>query len=1682
MRLQDKRIFKGINFDDADEFLAEGDTRGMLNVRVGYNESGDDGIVENVKGTISVFADLGFSLPAGFNKCIAECADEPNNRLIWLNYNATGDHGIYAYNLNTNTIDTVLESSTLNFTLETIHSIDILNGNLSWVDENRPRTINVDLAINGTYAGAPIEELITDAKIVPMFPPVCAAQRTFGTDFIQSLKSFQFIYRYVFVGGEKGAWGAISKLVSTGYRENKIQKILLDVSSSEIFTKPQIKNIIEYVEFASRELYTFNFNQFLRISTDDLVDAQGVVEYDDTESKTPVDIAETNIPFYENPIKAGTVCYQNDRKFYADCTEGYDAFDVTPSLSNVNVQVIPASGGIPYLSDCGTHVGDRYLKPGSEYNYSIEFHDGYGRKSGAINLPELVIKTQDQLSNDYKANVLQFGLNLATVGTYPDWAEKFEIIRSDNKSVTFFVQGRANRVLYCNGYNASNEATYINAGANASSLNTSDSGAIELHIDISNWSMYGTNIGYTFTEGDKLTIMTMGGSTDAESSQVFKALKIKELRGSLLIVDYPQFGRTGLNHAGLTITTLVLTAGPATTEFSFMSRFLVGDNGNLLFSRIERITSTQVLPSPAVETPLTYPFPFDNIQKIELRTSNNLYGVSLIYGDPLNADNIDIYVVGENGYFVKGSYDPLINSFGSWATTNTGITSDINCIESSFTNHNKADLILVGDGGVILKYNRVSNTFTPQGVGATSENLNHVYRDGTTDNLIAVGDNGTILYTLDNGDNWFASIIDQCRNLNGIYFIDGYAVAVGDEGLVLYSSDNGATWIQKNIGTVYNLNSVEGDGAPVNRAYIAGDYGYLAQINVETTAFTAAFNTNTSKHINFFQSFQSETGLLYDEGIAVGDLDLLLDVNVPTFSFTSYSSYVSGIYGTSFLNYRAKIEVFSPKTTAGPVVFYETGDAYAVGQNYTFNKGKEGDGDVFLITKDFRGTDWTSPGDIIFSMTPNSNNTSGTWDKDHGRPNIVLLYPEKQERRNIIRFSDKYVQDSKINGLSNFQSANYEPIPNDYGTVRKLTPIESVLLINAEKETATAYIDQTIFKQSDGQEVAAISDTVINNVRKLAGGFGCANPESIFSYLGNAYFYSKNKKAICRYNSSNGLFPISNYKARTYFNNKENIVALISNFEPKFKNALFTVIERVLPRQIELTATTTVGASPYFPTYDPLNNAIWVGNSGGTTISIIDIATDAVIQTITVPSGPRNPVYDPVYKRMYCSCTSGAVVIVDCETFAILNTIVTVGSTRPGTYDSVNKRMYIPNGIGGDSVSVISTETMTLVTTIAGIVDPTTPVYDPVFQRMYVGTATGSIINVISTQSNTVAETIAAPMGTPNNGCYEPNTKHVYFGNVSGNSTVTVVDTENYDVSSITVGSTPFDTTYVSNTGMIYASNFHSSNISIINPITNTVERTLATNGSPRGVSYDTLNDLLIVPNQGNQTITFYDVNNNYELYATVNVGTSPILYPTYIPGFQKIYVSNIGSANVSVISTMGLRETIAFQEENNRWICKYSYFVEKFSTSNMELFSFLNGELWKHNAGVYNNFHGTQYSSQVNPVFVKAPGMQKNYTYIELGADKVWGAPSITNKEGQETFINSNHFEKIQNEWFADIKQDINTPNMGSQDEALINGNFIQSDALNVLLETSASDATKLKYITVYSNVISPQNAQESQ
>jgi YVTN family beta-propeller protein len=97
-----------------------------------------------------------------------------------------------------------------------------------------------------------------------------------------------------------------------------------------------------------------------------------------------------------------------------------------------------------------------------------------------------------------------------------------------------------------------------------------------------------------------------------------------------------------------------------------------------------------------------------------------------------------------------------------------------------------------------------------------------------------------------------------------------------------------------------------------------------------------------------------------------------------------------------------------------------------------------------------------------------------------------------------------------------------------------------------------------------------------------------------------------------------------------------------------------------------------VGDEPSALFYDPINNKIYCANSGtypsatGTTVTVIDGATDNVITTITVGSGPKAFAYNPQYNRVYVANYYG-------------NTVSVIRDSMMGIQEIENCKLKIDN-------------------------------------------------------------------------------------------------------------------------------------------------------------------------------------------------------------------------------------------------------------------------------------------------------------------------------------------------------------------------------------------------------------------
>ena len=206
-----------LNLDDAEYRVGNNDYIDALNITKDAQGAGQDKVVSNILGNTLI----SYNAPTGSNKVIGFYADKVRNRAYYFLWNSNGFNSIIYYDLNNQSITTVLKSKTDS------NSIDILNFNPSYKvlsinifyrdiegdilffndGYNPPKSLNVKNIYGSNWK---LEYLLV-AKAPPIMPPQVVYEND-TTITINNLRNklFQFCYRYVYDNNEKSVWSSKS--------------------------------------------------------------------------------------------------------------------------------------------------------------------------------------------------------------------------------------------------------------------------------------------------------------------------------------------------------------------------------------------------------------------------------------------------------------------------------------------------------------------------------------------------------------------------------------------------------------------------------------------------------------------------------------------------------------------------------------------------------------------------------------------------------------------------------------------------------------------------------------------------------------------------------------------------------------------------------------------------------------------------------------------------------------------------------------------------------------------------------------------------------------------------------------------------------------------------------------------------------------------------------------------------------------------------------------------------------------------------------------------------------------------------------------------------------------------------------------------------------------------------------
>jgi YVTN family beta-propeller protein len=135
-------------------------------------------------------------------------------------------------------------------------------------------------------------------------------------------------------------------------------------------------------------------------------------------------------------------------------------------------------------------------------------------------------------------------------------------------------------------------------------------------------------------------------------------------------------------------------------------------------------------------------------------------------------------------------------------------------------------------------------------------------------------------------------------------------------------------------------------------------------------------------------------------------------------------------------------------------------------------------------------------------------------------------------------------------------------------------------------------------------------------------------------------------------------------------------------------NATTTFVIRTSDDQVTSTFATGGGAAWMF--FDSRNGHLYLAHYDGSTVSVIDAATQKLIANINVGASPRGLAFDPVNNRLYAAnAGTNDVSVIDPFTESVVRT-VPVGFGPDGeVFDPINQDIYVTNA-GAESVTVLA--------------------------------------------------------------------------------------------------------------------------------------------------------------------------------------------------------------------------------------------------------------------------------------------------------------------------------------------------------------------------------------------------------
>ena len=296
----------------------------------------------------------------------------------------------------------------------------------------------------------------------------------------------------------------------------------------------------------------------------------------------------------------------------------------------------------------------------------------------------------------------------------------------------------------------------------------------------------------------------------------------------------------------------------------------------------------------------------------------------------------------------------------------------------------------------------------------------------------------------------------------------------------------------------------------------------------------------------------------------------VLKFNVNDNSLASLSNLLNLTGSNSTSLWDIVFELYRPQDETEDVLFYEITDRFPCIDGYHSNgydrsgggildesrqsdttpaEGYIENGTVWFRNKVFGKSYGTSGAEtVVESLFISDHNDS--WDTKFDKPGIEANeYSNENKEYAITRWTNPYVRNLNINGLSSNLSGSYVYHNLQYGKARAIENFGDTLVVFQDRKITSYYAGKRQVFNGDGSSQLVATDEVVSTPNPRIEDYGTIYKHSVERDDRSIYFFDVYNRCMCRY-AANGIQNISsgqdiqspeyNYKMGKYFKDKSN--------------------------------------------------------------------------------------------------------------------------------------------------------------------------------------------------------------------------------------------------------------------------------------------------------------------------------------------------------------------------------------------------------------------------------------------------------------------------------------------------------------------------------------------------------------